>query len=461
MNATPATPNVLLNPLFAQFGEQRHVLVGFSGGLDSSVLLHLLVCLRDKLIPDLMIRAIHIHHGLNPLADSWVRHCQQQCEQWNIPLEVVRVNIDARHTGIEAAARTARYQAFTSHLADNEVLVTAQHLDDQCETFLLALKRGSGPAGLSAMAAKMHFAHSQLWRPLLAFSREILENYARTQQLQWIEDDSNQDDRFDRNFLRLRVLPLLTQRWPHFAQAAARSASLCAEQEQLLDELLADNLQQLQNADGALSIEGLLLASEVKRAAILRRWLAGGGALMPSQSQLQRLWLEVAMARQDAEPQLILGTHQVRRFRQYLYLLSPLAEIRIPHLSWAKVQVAPDGMAAMPAPLVLPANLGVLSFATKAGQAVKVPAIGEEISIRFGLQGDIKIVGRHHSRQGKKIWQELGIPPWQRERIPLLYFGEQLIAAVGVFITQAGQVNEGDPSWHLHWAKPALNNKNK
>ncbi|MBW5827291.1 tRNA lysidine(34) synthetase TilS [Yersinia kristensenii] len=461
MNSTPATPNVLLNPLFAQFGEQRHVLVGFSGGLDSSVLLHLLVCLRDKLIPDLMIRAIHIHHGLNPLADTWVRHCQQQCEQWNIPLEVVRVNIDARQTGIEAAARTVRYQAFASHLAANEVLVTAQHLDDQCETFLLALKRGSGPAGLSAMAAKMPFAHSQLWRPLLAFSRETLENYAQVQRLQWIEDDSNQDDRFDRNFLRLRILPLLTQRWPHFAQATARSASLCAEQEQLLDELLADNLQQLQNADGALSIEGLLLASEVKRAAILRRWLAGGGALMPSQSQLQRLWLEVAMARQDAEPQLILGTHQVRRFRQYLYLLSPLAEIRIPHLSWAKAQVAPHGMAAMPAPLVLPANLGVLSFATEAGQAVKVPAIGEEISIRFGLQGDIKIVGRQHSRQSKKIWQELGIPPWQRERIPLLYFGEQLIAAAGVFVTQAGQAKENEPCWHLHWAKPALNNKNK
>ncbi|WP_145583760.1 tRNA lysidine(34) synthetase TilS [Yersinia thracica] len=461
MNFTPATPNVLLNPLFAQLGEQRHVLVGFSGGLDSSVLLHLLVCLRDQFIPDLIIRAIHIHHGLNPRADSWVKHCQQQCRQWKIPLEVVRVSIDARHAGIEAAARTARYEAFTSHLAANEVLLTAQHLDDQCETFLLALKRGSGPAGLSAMAAKMPFAHSQLWRPLLAFSREMLENYAQAQHLQWIEDDSNQDDRFDRNFLRLRILPLLTQRWPHFAQATARSASLCAEQEQLLDELLADNLQQLQNEEGALSVEGLLLASEAKRAAILRRWLAGRGASMPSQSQLQRLWLEVAMARQDAEPQLTLGIHQIRRFRQYLYLLSPLAEIRIPHLSWAKVQVAPDEAVVVPAPLILPANLGVLSFTHEGGQAIKPPNLGEEISIRFGLQGDIKIVGRHHSRQSKKIWQELGIPPWQRERIPLLYFGEQLIAAAGVFVTQAGQVNEGDPCWHLHWTKPALNNKNK
>lgn len=461
MNATPTTPNVLLNSLFAQLGEQRHVLVGFSGGLDSSVLLHLLVCLRDQLLPDLMIRAIHIHHGLNPLADSWVKHCQQQCEQWKVPLEVIRVTLDTRHSGIEAAARTARYQAFTSHLAANEVLVTAQHLDDQCETFLLALKRGSGPAGLSAMAAKMPFSHSQLWRPLLTFSRETLESYAQMQRLQWIEDDSNQDDRFDRNFLRLRILPLLSQRWPHFAQATARSASLCAEQEQLLDELLADNLQKLQNVEGALSVEGLLVASEAKRAAILRRWLAQWGATMPSQSQLQRLWLEVAMARQDAEPQLTLGAHQVRRFRQYLYLLPQQAEIRISHLPWAKIQSGSDQEASMPAPLVLPAGLGTLSFTTEGGQTIKAPAIGDEVSIGFGLRGDIKIVGRQHSRQSKKIWQELGIPPWQRERIPLLYFGEQLIAAAGVFVTQAGQIKENEPCWHLNWAKPELNNKNK
>ncbi|MGP2424482.1 tRNA lysidine(34) synthetase TilS [Yersinia sp. 2545 StPb PI] len=451
MNSATFMPNVLLNPLFAQLGDHRHVLVGFSGGLDSSVLLHLLVSLRQQLLPELKVRAIHIHHGLNPLADSWVKHCQQQCDQWEVPLEVVRVKIDPRHNGIEAAARTARYQAFSSHLAANEVLLTAQHLDDQCETFLLALKRGSGPAGLSSMAGRMPFAHSQLLRPLLAFSRATLENYAQAQQLRWIEDDSNQDHRFDRNFLRLNVLPLLHQRWPHFAQATARSASLCAEQEQLLDELLADNLQQLQSLDGALSIEGLLLASEAKRGAILRRWLARWGAVMPSQNQLQRLWLEVAMARQDAEPQLTLGAHQVRRFRQYLYLLPPLAEINIRHLPWANIEAGPNHVAIPPGPLILPANLGVLSFITEGGQAVRAAATGEVISIRFGLQGDIKIVGRHHSRHSKKIWQELGVPPWQRERIPLLYFGEQLIAAAGVFVAQAGQAKEGEPCWYLNW----------
>ncbi|WP_019211529.1 tRNA lysidine(34) synthetase TilS [Yersinia massiliensis] len=452
MNAAPATPNVLLNPVFAQLGKHRQFLVGFSGGLDSSVLLHLLVCIRDQLIPELKIRAIHIHHGLNPLADEWVKHCQQQCDQWQIPLVVVRVNIDPRHNGIEAAARTARYQAFSSHLASDEVLLTAQHLDDQCETFLLALKRGSGPAGLSAMAAQMPFAHSQLLRPLLGFSRQILESYARVHLLQWIEDDSNQDDRFDRNFLRLNVLPLLNQRWPHFAQATARSASLCAEQEQLLDELLADNLQQLKTPHGAISIEGLSQASEAKRSALLRRWLAGQGAAMPSYSQLQRLWLEVAMARQDAEPQLTLGAYQVRRFRQYLYFVPMLDEINVQHLPWTIVQDTD----VPPEPLALPANLGVLSFVSSGGQAIRTPTVGDEVSIGFGLRGDIKIVGRHHSRPGKKIWQELGVPPWQRERIPLLYFGEQLIAAAGVFVTQAGQAKEGESCWYLNWANGEL-----
>lgn len=452
MNAAPAIPNILLNPVFAQLGKHRHFLVGFSGGLDSSVLLHLLVCMRDQLIPELKIRAIHIHHGLNPLADEWVKHCQQQCDQWQIPLVVVRVNIDPRHNGIEAAARTARYQAFSSHLASDEILLTAQHLDDQCETFLLALKRGSGPAGLSAMAAQMPFAHSQLLRPLLGFSRQILDSYARTHLLQWIEDDSNQDDRFDRNFLRLSVLPLLNQRWPHFAQATARSASLCAEQEHLLDELLADNLQQLKTPHGAISIEGLSQASEAKRSALLRRWLAGQGAAMPSYSQLQRLWLEVAMARQDAEPKLTLGAYQIRRFRQYLYFVPVLDEISVQHLPWAIVQDTD----VPPEPLVLPANLGVLSFLFSGGQAIRPPTVGDEISIGFRLRGDIRIVGRHHSRPGKKIWQELGIPPWQRERIPLLYFGEQLIAAAGVFVTQAGQAKEGETCWYLNWANGEL-----
>lgn len=232
----------------------RRLLVAFSGGLDSTVLLHQLTQLRDSVAPELQIRAMHIHHGLSAQADNWVVHCQSLCHRWNIPLEVAYVQLPAGGQGIEGEARQARYQALTQSLFTDEVLLTAQHQDDQCETVLLALKRGSGPAGLSAMPERLNFAHSQLLRPLLNTSRVELECWASEHQLTWIEDESNQDDKYDRNFLRLRVLPVIQQRWPHFASTVTRSAQLCGEQEQLLDELLAEQLAGLMLDNGALHI---------------------------------------------------------------------------------------------------------------------------------------------------------------------------------------------------------------
>ncbi|HFJ9773750.1 TPA: tRNA lysidine(34) synthetase TilS, partial [Raoultella ornithinolytica] len=234
----------------------RQFLVAFSGGLDSTVLLHQLVCWRER-DPTLQLRAIHIHHGLSANADSWVTHCQQVCQHWQVPLVVERVTLADDGLGVEAHARQARYQAFRTALQPGEALVTAQHLDDQCETFLLALKRGSGPTGLAAMAASSGFAATRLLRPLLNTRRETLHQWALAHQLSWIEDESNQDDTYDRNFLRLRVVPQLNARWPHFSEAVARSASLCGEQEQLLDELLAEDLAKLVADDGSLAIDAL------------------------------------------------------------------------------------------------------------------------------------------------------------------------------------------------------------
>ncbi|ECF0472632.1 tRNA lysidine(34) synthetase TilS, partial [Salmonella enterica subsp. enterica] len=208
---------------------------------------------------------------------------------------------NGKEGGIEQGAREARYQAYRQYLQPNQVLVTAQHQDDQAETFLLALKRGSGPAGLSSMPAKMPFEQGYLLRPLLNITREQIEAYAHEHGLLWIEDDSNQDDRYDRNFLRLHVMPLLTQRWPHFSQAVTRSAALCGEQEALLDELLDVELQQLIDEHQSLDINLLSRCSEIKRNALLRRWFAKCNKSMPSRSQLSRLWQEVALAKADAE----------------------------------------------------------------------------------------------------------------------------------------------------------------
>lgn len=415
----------------------RRLLVGFSGGLDSTVLLHQLKLWREQ-EPGLELRAIHIHHGLSPHADSWVAHCQHLCHEWNIPLIVVRVTLAEEGLGLEAQARKARYAAFTDALLPGEALVTAQHLDDQCETFLLALKRGSGPAGLSAMPARARFADTEQIRPLLGETRESLQAWAQRWDLRWIEDESNQDDSYDRNFLRLRVLPLLAERWPHFAEATSRSATLCAEQEQLLDELLAGELSTLVSKDGALAIAPLQAMSAVRRAALLRRWLALHGALMPSRAMLTRLWDEVALAREDATPRLRSGEGEIRRFRGELWWVKYHPSLAERVIDWPSVHQ----------PLCLPEGLGRLYLS--AGGNLRLPQPDEPVTVRFRASGTLHIIGRNGGRKIKKIWQELNVAPWRRDTTPLLFYGETLVAAAGVFVTREGAA-EGEQGVQLEW----------
>ncbi|MEO3989929.1 tRNA lysidine(34) synthetase TilS [Pseudocitrobacter cyperus] len=416
---------------------QRQFLVAFSGGLDSTVLLHQLVCWRQR-EPSVALRAIHIHHGLSTHADAWVEHCRQQCEAWNVPLQVEYVKLAQNGLGIEAHARQARYQVFSDALRAGEALVTAQHLDDQCETFLLALKRGSGPAGLSSMPARMPFADGFLVRPLLNETRASLLAWAKNHHLSWIEDESNQDDAYDRNFLRLRVVPLLTERWPHFAQATARSAALCGEQEQLLDELLADELANLMTPEGALELGPMQSMSEPRRAALLRRWLASHHAAMPSRDMLARIWQEVALAREDASPCLRHGEYEIRRYQQRLW--------------WVKTLVSPGDSPIYWPDITRPLTLSFGSLSVVSGGDIRPPHENETVSIRFKASGTLHIVGRNGGRKLKKIWQELGVPPWLRDTTPLLFYNDILIAAAGRFITQEGAVTPG-AGLRLEWEK--------
>lgn len=387
-----------------------------------------------------MLRAIHIHHGISAHADSWVTHCQQVCDEWQVPLVVERVRLAQGGAGLEGEARQARYQAFRENLQAGEVLLTAQHLDDQSETLLLALKRGSGPAGLSAMPMNAAFADTRQIRPFLYDPREMLLAWAQKHALTWIEDESNQDDAYDRNFLRLRILPQLNARWPHFAEAVARSAALCGEQEMLLDELLADELSRLLSDYGALAIAPLMTMSAPKRAAILRRWLSLHNAQMPSRAMLGRLWQEVALARADASPCLNLGSFEVRRFQQQLWWVKTLTGQTDTVLTW------PDTAS----PLSLPDNLGELSLTM--GGDIRSPRPDETVSVRFNAPGKLHIVGRNGGRKLKKIWQELGVPPWRRDTTPMLFYNDILIAAAGCFVTLDGAC-DADDGVQLRWER--------
>ena len=419
--------------------DARYVLA-FSGGLDSTVLLHPLVCWQQQ-HPQVHLRALHVHHGLSPNADSWAAHCLQICQQWGIPLAVLPVLVDGREQGIEAAAREARYQALFQQLQPGECLLTAQHLDDQCETLLLALKRGSGPAGLAGMPAQRSLGEKQHLRPLLGISRQQLEAWAAEHQLSWIEDESNADCRYDRNFLRQRVIPELQARWPHFNAAAARSAALCGEQEQLLDELLAEQLTQLTDEQGRLTFTSLLSMSEARRHALLRRWIAGQGGAMPSRDALLRITREVMQSREDAQPCLNFGAFELRRYRQHLYWLPPQDSLSQHLLTWDDRSQA----------LQLPDQLGELLARSDVPQ-LRFPAADEQVSVRFQAQGYFHLQGRMGGREMKKLWQEASIPPWQRERIPLIYYNQTLICAPGLFITREGAASN-EQGWQAIWLK--------
>ncbi|MFP3014334.1 MAG: tRNA lysidine(34) synthetase TilS [Arsenophonus sp.] len=421
----------LLNQIIKTIGSSRRILVGFSGGLDSTVLLHTLVILRQTTIQNLNIRAVYINHGLNDKSDDWAVHCQKVCLNLQVEFYLHNIYISRTKNGIEATAREARYRAFREMLLPKEIIVIAQHLNDQAETFLLRLKRGSGPLGLSAMAISIQFYDTYLVRPLLSFSRQQLFFYAKRKSLSWIEDDSNKDHRYDRNFLRLIIMPHFNKRWPHFLQSVSRSATLCAEQEDLLDELLHDYLYQLVTTKGSLKIHTLESYSEMKRNAILRRWLSIHNILMPSRAQLKQIWDNVICAKQDANPQFVLSNKNViRRFKQQLWIVPQFNNLTEICLTWH-----------IPEVIKLPDNLGSLMISDISDniKGFRAPLQNENVTVRFGLKGNIKIIGRQHSRRSKKLWQELGVPPWLRDRTPLIFYNDELIAAIGVFITESGR----------------------
>ncbi|MBX4180865.1 tRNA lysidine(34) synthetase TilS [Sodalis sp. CWE] len=456
----------------------RSILLAFSGGLDSTVLLNILVMLRDMDViffgkeqrNKLLLRAMHIHHALNYRADWWAEHCARECYRHNVIFNIKHITVNKKSGNIEARARNARYQALLMTLKTNEALLTAHHKDDQAETCLLALKRGSGPNGLAAMSSSSNESNLKycLLRPLLSFSREELETYARLCGLHWIEDDDNANLKLDRIFLRLKILPSLKQRWPKFPDAIARSAKLCAEQEELLDELLKDTLANVVAPDKSLNLTPLKAMNEVKRSALLRRWLASLAIKMPTRKNLIRVWEEVALSRRDSVAQLKIDENRfVRRFKDRLHIVK-----FVPCFIDSKTQFLwPVGSEQPCLPSwfvgiiyrhlvkeeVIRTSCNYININNEKNISqlkvtiVRAPTTSEEVSIRFGsVSGLLHIINRSRRRTLKKIWQELGVPPWQRLSTPLLFYNDKLISALGVFITRDGIANQ-DVQWKIFW----------
>jgi tRNA(Ile)-lysidine synthase len=406
------------------------VWAAFSGGLDSTVLLHRL---RDDGLP---VKALHVNHHLQPAANRWVDHCKESCARLGVPLYVLDVKVDPNDAGgPEAAARAARYEAFATLMKPGDCLATAHHQDDQAETVLLRLLRGSGVAGLAAMRPRSPFAGGTLWRPLLRHSRAALRDYADRHGLSWIEDPHNLDPRYARSFLRNEVFPRFTQRWPQAVELLARTAEHCADAVELLDEVAASDLGKSSplpakrgevrargaRGEGPVSVQYLLSLPKPRRNNLLRCWAARGGFESPPFDALARLEREVLRARPDAAPRLAWGDTELRRFRDALYLMRrlppPPGDLA---LEW-------DGRA----DLRLPPGCGTL-------QAVK-PATAElPLRVVFARGGErLKPAGSRYTRTLRNLFQEEAVPPWVRERLPLLQLDGELAAVADRWETAA------------------------
>jgi tRNA(Ile)-lysidine synthetase, N-terminal domain/tRNA(Ile)-lysidine synthetase, C-terminal domain len=386
------------------------VLIGFSGGLDSTALLHLLAA--DPAQRARGLRAIHVHHGLQPQADGWVVHCKELCQALDVPLHVVRVQVpDDTGSGPEAAARSARHAAFAEALARDEWLALAHHQDDQAETFLLRALRGSGVDGLGAMRPLRPFAAGMLWRPLLSVPRSELQDYARAHGLEWIEDPSNAEDAADRNFLRLQVMPLVAKRWPHAAQALARSAALAGEAAaQLATQHDQDLVQCL--AGDALSLPTLLALPTERRAGVLRELDTPPRPAATASQRSARHRAGAAAGRARPPGRLPLGPGRSPALaRPAPCITGPgaVATALAHHLGWPRATG--------------PARRRPV---TTGGQPrFRAPAAGACAPWRRAHHPP----GRSHSHALKDLLQQADFPPWLRTAMPLLCDGEEVLAA--------------------------------
>ncbi len=425
------------------------ILVGLSGGVDSVVLLHLLHRLAPRF--SWKLAALHVHHGISRHADDWAKFCTDLCVRLEIPVSVKRIDIaPLRAQGVEAAARQLRHAAFAGQPCDYVAL--AHHQDDQVETLLLQLLRGAGVKGASAMPVLSpstelrtgsskgiensdHAGRYRIVRPLLHCTREEIVEYARTHELQWVEDESNADDRYPRNFLRHRLLPLLAEKFPAYRETLSRSAAHFAEAGELLDDLASMDGAHAISSD-TLRITVLQDLSHVRAKNLLRYFLHQIKAPMPQAVQLNEMLHQLLAARNDAEVCIDFGGWQMRRFQGSAYALRMQAEI------------APDFVLPWQGELQLgwPATDTVVSFLPLTGQGISLAKLKRaSVTLRLRRGGEALRPGlKSATRSLKNLFQEQGIPPWQRDRLPLLYCGEELVCVPGIAIAAEYQCMDGE-----------------
>jgi tRNA(Ile)-lysidine synthase len=444
-----AAVGAVLKPLL--FPRARLVL-GLSGGLDSVVLLEVLRRLAAPL--GFRLACVHVNHGISPNARRWAAFCARRCKRHAIAFDLHEVDLEPyRAEGVEAAARRARYQVYARQKAD--FIVLAQHQDDQAETLLLQLLRGAGVKGGAAMpllrnqesGGKGRSASAPaILRPMLTVTRQEIEAYAKANKLKWVEDESNADTRYDRNFLRHRVLPVIGQAFPGYRATLARAAGHLAEASLILDEL-AEADAKTAVAGNRLDLAALKRIGSARAKNLLRWLLLRQGEAAPEADRLHEGLRQLFEAGDDAAVRVALGTCELRRYAGHAYLLPALPQAP------AQFRRDWDGGRAWP----LPELGGVLHFARRQGAGLACARIREQgLNLRLRQGGEkMRLQARGSTRSLKNLLQEARLPPWERERLPLVYCADTLVAVPGLGVASAWQAGPDEAGWLISWRPQA------
>lgn len=415
--------------------------VAFSGGVDSAVLLHLASGLDDG-VP---LVALHVDHGLHPESARWAEQAANFAAEFGVECRVVKAEITDSGHGLEAAARTARYAAFDEFLSVRDWLLSAHHRDDQAETLLLNLIRGSGTLGLAAMPPARPCGHGLLVRPFLDAGRDEIHAYAREHGLDWQDDPSNADRRFDRNFIRHELVPILGARWPGVGKALARSAEIAADTQTLLDALAADDLERIGAATpGRLPLGGLRGLDARRQANLLRYACRQASLPTPPVSRLREIQRTLLNAADDAQPIVAWAGASVRRYRDTVFLLEEGVACDLP-----TTVLTPDGSVS------LGAGLGTLSLQSTAGPGIAPDAVAAGLTVAPRQGGErLKPTLEGATRRLKSLLQEAAILPWMRDRLPLLVLDGELVAVGDLWVDAAFQA---EPGYAVVWeGKPDI-----
>jgi len=400
-------------------------LVAFSGGIDSTVLLHALCSARQQHPAEII--AIHVDHGLHPDSGGWQDHCRQFADDLGVSCRSYPVTVDdTLRSGPEAAARAARYGVLRTQTRQGDCVLSAHHEDDQAETLLLNLMRGSGIAGLAGIGAAQDFGRGRLLRPLLGVSGEEIEAYAIRHELQWIDDPTNANIRFDRNFLRQEIVPRLAGRWPAISARLRQTAELAGEASSLLQDLADIDLATCGSPE-RLDVAALRDLSPARQRNLLRRAIGLCGLPPPPATRLYQAIDELIPARQDAQPLVAWQGAELRRYRNHVYIMPVMPE----QPGESELLLQPD------APLDLGPGMGELQLSPDIDGGISPALAAAGLQVRYRSGGEeIRPAGHDCTHKLRKLLKREGIVPWMRARLPLLYAGDNLVAVADLWIAQ-------------------------